>query len=111
MDNTSIIEGLSTDQIVKQSAVDNGPYDIMYIDGGHDYDTVVNDIELSEKILKPGGILVMDDASSLLNLSPNHEGFTGHLDVGVAIRDHIDTKNIYKHLFACGHNRVWIKNK
>jgi hypothetical protein len=110
MDNTSIIEGLSTDPIVKQSAIDNGPYDIVYIDGGHDYNTVVNDIELSEKILKPGGILVMDDASSLLNLSPNHEGFTGHLDVGVAIRDRIDTKNIYKHLFACGHNRVWIKN-
>jgi hypothetical protein len=109
MNATSIIEGLSTEEIVKQSARDNGPYDIMYIDGGHDYDTVVNDIELSKDILNPGGLLVMDDASSLLNLGHNHKGFPGHGDVGIAIKDHIDNKNMYKHLFACGHNRVWKK--
>jgi predicted O-methyltransferase YrrM len=71
----------------------------------------VNDIDLCTEILKPGGLMVMDDAASLLNLGPNHKGFPGHADVGFAIRDHIDTKDIYKHLFACGHNRVWIKNK
>lgn len=110
-DKTSIIQGLSTDNDTKQSARDNGPYGILYIDGGHDYDTVINDIDLCTEILKPGGILVMDDASSLLNLSSDHKGFKGHPEVGLAIRDHIDTKDTYKHLFACGHNRVWIKNK
>lgn len=108
---TSIIEGLSTDSLTKESARYNGPYDVLYIDGGHDYDTVINDIDLCTEVLKPGGIMVMDDASSLLNLSSNHKGFPGHPDVGNAIKDHIDTKDTYKHLFACGHNRVWIKNK
>jgi hypothetical protein len=53
--------------------------------------------------------MIMDDASSLLNLGPNHKGFPGHSDVGLAIRDHIESKDMYKHLFACGHNRVWKK--
>jgi len=111
IDNTFIIQGLSTDKIAKEKSINNSPYDIAYIDGGHDYDVVINDIDLCTEILKPGGLLVMDDASSLLNLGPKHKGFPGHKDVGLAIRDHIDTKDIYKHLFACGHNRVWIKNK
>jgi hypothetical protein len=109
MDTTSIIQGLSTDSVTKQAARDNGPYDILYIDGGHDYDTVVNDINLCTQVLKPGGLMIMDDASSLLNLGPNHKGFPGHSDVGLAIRDHIENKDMYKHLFACGHNRVWKK--
>lgn len=109
LDNTAIIEGLSIDEKAKATAESQGPYDILYIDGGHDYDTVMNDIDLCDKILKPGGLLVMDDASSLLNLSKDHPGFPGHPDVGFAIRDRIDTDLKYKHLFACGHNRVWKK--
>ena len=111
IDQTYIIEGLSTDPLIKDSTRNNGPYDVLYIDGGHDYDTVINDIDLCTEVLKPGGLMVMDDASSFLNLSKNHKGFPGHHDVGKAIKDHVDTKNTYKHLFACGHNRVWIKNK
>lgn len=111
LNNTTIIPGLSTDEASKQAALDAGPYDIVYIDGGHDYETVINDINLCTDILKVGGYLVMDDASSLLNMPLNHKGFTGHHDVGVAIRDRLDNDTTYKHLFACGHNRVWIKNK
>jgi hypothetical protein len=109
LDNTNIIQGLSTDESVKNSARINGPYDVVYIDGGHDYDTVVNDILLCNDILKPGGLLVMDDASSLLNIGNSHPGFAGHMDVACAIRDRIDVDNNYVHLFACGHNRVWKK--
>lgn len=109
IDNTIIIPGLSTDPEVKIAAEEQGPYDAVYIDGGHDYETVINDIELMDKILKPGGLLIMDDASSLLNLSKNHPGFPGHEDVALAIRDDLDRRNNYKHLFACGHNRVWKK--
>lgn len=111
IDQTYIIEGLSTDNLVKDSARNSGPYDVLYIDGGHDYDTVINDIDLCTEVLKPGGLMIMDDASSFLNLSTNHRGFPGHHDVGKAIIDHVDTNNIYKHLFACGHNRVWKKLK
>jgi hypothetical protein len=111
LDNTSIIQGLSTDTIVKQLARDNGPYDILYIDGGHDYATVINDIDLCTETLKEGGLMIMDDASSLLSFDKAHPGFDGHKEVGLAIRDRLDNDSTYTHLFACGHNRVWIKNK
>jgi hypothetical protein len=108
-DRTTIIPGLSTDEVVKQKAAQEGPYSVVYIDGGHDYETVVSDIAFTDTVLKPGGLLVMDDASSLLHLGPNHRGFDGHREVGLAIRDTLDNSPNYKHLFACGHNRVWVK--
>ena len=109
IENTAIIQGLSTDDLVKSSAKIEGPYDAVYIDGGHDYDTVINDLELCEDTLKPEGLLIMDDASSLLNISKNHIGFPGHHEVGLAIKNWLDNNKNYKHLFACGHNRVWKK--
>lgn len=109
IDNTIIIPGLSTDPIVKQSAKNEGQFDAVYIDGGHDYETVLNDIQFTDEILKPGGLMIMDDASSLLNLSTSHRGFPGHPEVAYAIRDDLDSRSNYKHLFACGHNRVWKK--
>ena len=106
--NTNIIKGLSTNEEVKQELLNMEKFDIIYIDGGHDYETVVSDIELCDKILKTNGLLIMDDASSFLNFS-NHPGFLGHKDVGLAIKDSLDNNDNYKHLFACGHNRVWRK--
>lgn len=36
---------------------ENSKYDVIYIDGAHDYQSVVNDIKNSLKILKEGGVL------------------------------------------------------
>ena len=110
MNNTQFIQGLSTEDVIKQVAKEQGPYDVIYIDGGHDYDTVISDINLCNEMLVDGGLLVMDDASSHLNFKSTH-GFTGHADVAIAIADNLDGNSDYRHLFACGHNRVWIKNK
>ena len=109
LDNISIIKGLSTDNIVKEAAKKEGPFDAIYIDGGHDYDTVINDIDFSDLILKPGGLLIMDDASYLLNLNSRPNRFSGHPEVAYAINDNLAKRANYKHLFACGHNRVWKK--
>ena len=38
-------------------------WDLIYIDGGHDYATVLHDYETSKDNLRPGGLLVMDDSS------------------------------------------------
>jgi hypothetical protein len=109
LNNTTIIKGLSTDKIVQDSAKKESPFDAVYIDGGHDYDTVINDIDFTDLILKPGGLLIMDDASSLLNLNSKPNRFSGHPEVAYAIRDNLDKRSNYIHLFACGHNRVWKK--
>lgn len=108
-DNTSIIEGLSTDDIVKQKIVETAPYDMVYIDGGHDYETVISDLTVVENCLERGGFLILDDASSLLKFKPTHTGFVGHMEVALAARDYLDNNPKFEHLFACGHNRVWRK--
>lgn len=108
IDNTIIINGLSTNPEIKATVKEESPFDMIYIDGSHDYKDVVSDILLCDELLKPNGLLVMDDASSDLALGIAAQ-FHGHADVAAAIRDTLDTTK-YTHLFACGHNRVWKKN-
>jgi hypothetical protein len=38
-----------------------GSYDIIYIDGSHESDDTLEDIVLSSRLLKPGGLMIMDD--------------------------------------------------
>lgn len=37
-------------------------FDIIFIDGSHEYESVLMDITLFWKILKKGGIMILDDA-------------------------------------------------
>lgn len=107
IENIEIIKGLSTDASVIASASELGQYDIIYIDGSHDYDVLCQDIYNYVPMLKVGGYLVMDDASLLLE---NPFGrFLGHQDVCRAIKTNIDGRLDLQHLFAIGHNRVWQK--
>lgn len=104
----NIINGLSTNENIKK-ITSKRKYNLIYIDGGHDYDTVINDINFSDSILSENGFIIMDDASVDLYFSNDFEGFKGHNDVAKAINDSDILKNKYKHLFACGHNRCWKK--
>ena len=107
INNTMIINGLSTDPTIKSMVKEESPFDMIYIDGSHNYEDVVSDILFCDQLLKQNGILVMDDASSDLSLGKSSL-FRGHADVALAIKNSLDTTK-YKHLFACGHNRVWLK--
>jgi hypothetical protein len=59
-DRITIFEGDSREMIHK---VKDNYYDIVFIDGGHEYDIVKSDIENGYKKLKPNGIMVLDDFS------------------------------------------------
>lgn len=107
VDNINIVKGLSTDTAALSEALSTGPYDIIYIDGCHDYEVVCADIDNYLPMLKPGGYLVMDDASLLLTAP--YGRFLGHADVCRAIKEKIDGRLDMTHLFAVGHNRVWLK--
>ena len=39
----------------------NENFEFIFIDGGHSYETVKKDLELSESILSEGGVIVLDD--------------------------------------------------
>ena len=102
--NTKIIIGYSQkeDIIRKASEVQ---YDIIFIDGCHDYDIVCSDITNYTPFLKVGGYLVLDDAN--LYLEGAYGIFLGHPDVGKAIEDCIHSD--FVELYAIGHNRIWKK--
>jgi len=106
-ENMEIIKGFSQNDDIINKAQENMFYDIIFIDGCHDYEIVCLDIQNYSKMIKSGGYLVIDDASSFLPNMPNV--FLGHSDVGKAIIDNLDNNNEFIHLYAVGHNRVWRK--
>jgi hypothetical protein len=107
-ENTEIIQGFSENDDVINKAKENMYYDIIFIDGCHDYKNVCLDINNYSRMLKRGGYLVMDDAS--LFLTDAYGSFLGHPDVGKAAIDNLDNNPEFVHLYAVGHNRVWRKN-
>lgn len=109
IEKIKVFRGISADSTIQQQVKSYGMYDLVYIDGGHDYETVCNDIEFSYNILSEGGLIVTDDSSYFLNISKNNTIFTGHYEVSKAIQDKMENSSKFKHLFACGHNRVWRK--
>lgn len=125
--NTNIIKGFSQDILVIKKARRRSFFDIVFIDGCHEYQAVVNDIKNYSDILKKGGFLVIDDASNYVKtpryVNPSKDllkrafgvgriaMFAGLKDVSDAIRDVLDKDRRFTHLFACGHDRVWLKIK
>jgi hypothetical protein len=107
MENVEIIKGLSKDEEVLNKINKMDKFDIIFIDGSHDYEEVCNDIITYTSFLKEGGYFVMDDASLYIE-NPGGD-FKGHPDVGRAIIDILDKDKRMVELYACGHNRIWKK--
>ena len=116
-----IIAGNSMDEAVIHTTSLEGPFDLVYIDGGHEYDTVINDIKNYAEMVKVDGLLVIDDASCNLNLplaaneysrlyvEKNEHWSKGLEEVTQAVEDTVAKDDRFKELFAVGHNRVWRK--
>lgn len=103
----NIIKGLSTDESVKDKVRDNGPFDLIYIDGSHDYDCVVSDINLMYEVSKKGSLIVFDDSSCFTDMSIELVRFKGHIDVCNAVKEHIENNDKFVELLCVGHNRVF----
>jgi len=81
--------------------------DVLYVDGCHEYECVVSDLLYYPTLLKPGGLLVVDDSANGLHQPWGY--FQGIQDVTKAVQTVIETDPAYEHLFAVMHNRVWRK--
>jgi len=55
-------------------------YDLIYVDGDHGYDGVVEDLEKVKKLILPNTIIILDDVFHKNNWKPYKDGF----DYGVA---------------------------
>jgi hypothetical protein len=105
--NINIINGNSTDENIKTKIKSLGLFDIVYIDGCHDYECVVSDINLMKEITKIDSYIVFDDASCYKDIK--RDGFKGHTDVCDAIKNYIESDNSFEEIICVGHNRVFKK--
>lgn len=100
-----LIVGDSTSPATHSAFGNAEPFDIVYIDGCHEYDYVVEDLMFYPKLIKTGGLLVVDDASN--HLKQPFGFFQGIQDVSDAVRAIIETDPQWEHVLALVHNRVW----
>ena len=90
-------------------------WDLIYIDGSHDYKVVIKDFENSFKNLNTNGLLIIDDSSLYLNYDSEFikkkygiNTFIGHPGPSKVVLN-IKNQNTLKHLFGVGHNNVFQK--
>ena len=101
-----IVKGDSTSPETWTRVLPKGPFfDIVYVDGCHEYDFVVKDLMIYGSMVKKDGYLVVDDASNFLKMYWG--SFPGIEDVSRAVRDHIEGKPEWKEVLAVMHNRVF----
>jgi predicted O-methyltransferase YrrM len=73
----TLVCALSTDEVARRY-VQSIAWDLVYVDGNHEYDVVSRDIELALGAVRPGGLVVVDDAARLLPYRPPRFAFAGH---------------------------------
>ena len=59
--NLTLICGNTTDRNIQNKIKLNGPYDLIFIDGGHDYETVKSDFVNFSKLVSKNGVIVFHD--------------------------------------------------
>lgn len=100
-----IVIGDSTLPDVQARVLPRGPFDIVYVDGCHEYDFVVKDLDVYGAMVKKGGYLVVDDSSNFLKMYWG--SFPGIEDVSRAVQDRIVGNPQWKEVFVVMHNRIF----
>lgn len=77
-------------------------WDLIYIDGSHDYEIVKSDYEVCKSNLSPNGILVFDDSSASYEFS---RAFKGHPGPSKLISETV--MNEMEHVIGVGHNNAF----
>lgn len=81
-------------------------WDLIYIDGSHDYEVVLSDFRAAKGNLAPQGIIVLDDSSALMEYNPPRFAFKGHPGPSQVAVD-IASKEM-KHISTIGHNNIFM---
>jgi len=98
-----LLKSYSTDPVA-QRHIREGDWDLIYVDGSHDFDIALQDIENSTFGLRIGGILVVDDSSLYKDFTLS---FAGHPGPSKVIEEFLP--NGLAHLLTVGHNNFFMK--
>jgi Methyltransferase domain len=80
-------------------------WDMIYIDGNHDLDVVLQDWEVCSQSVRPGGVIVLDDASRETAFRPPLFATAGHPGPSQVARE-VDSAK-FSEILRVGHNRVF----
>lgn len=88
--------------------IESKKWDVIFIDGNHDYEIVKSDFELSINNLSDNGFIVMDDSSLYFDFKQKkYNGFVGHPGPSKVAKEIASEK---MRLFgAVGHNNIFCK--
>jgi len=105
----TLLCGQSFDPRIQARAEEMGPFDLIYVDGCHDYEVALDDLESYGLLVRPGGYLVLDDAGNDLELPADllPGGFKGLEDVNRALWNSRVVDHYFDQQFAVGHLRVF----
>jgi hypothetical protein len=100
----TLLKGFSTDPAALE-LIHSRPWDCIYIDGNHDYDVVRQDWAHCSEAVKPGGLVVLDDAGLTTAFEAPLFATAGHpgpsrLARGIAGKQ-------FQEILQVGHNRVF----
>ena len=106
LSHPTLIKSLST-ETDGIDHINNTEWDLIYIDGSHDFDNVLADYNLCKNNLAPGGIIVFDDAGLWTEYNPSSYSFAGHSGPSRVAQEHALKEMIL--LGVVGHNVIFQK--
>ena len=98
-------EGFSTDKNMLD-IIDSNSWDLIFIDGNHEYEIVKADFDVCSRNLKNGGLIVFDDSALNTFYKAPFYSTAGHFGPS-KLASEIDL-NIYEEILSVGHNQMGI---
>jgi predicted O-methyltransferase YrrM len=99
-----LIKAFSTDKSASDK-IRSGKWDMIYIDGNHDYEVAKQDWEICAQNLNRGGIIVLDDSALSTEYRPPAFATGGHPGPSQLAQE-VDSSR-FKEILRVGHNRVF----
>lgn len=103
-----LVTAYSTDSLARERVLTH-EWDAIYIDGNHDYAVAKADWELCASALRPGGVIILDDAGLDTAFRPPPFSTAGHPGPS-RVATEVD-RTLFDEILQVGHNRVFQKRE
>jgi hypothetical protein len=103
----NLLRAYSTDRTAQQ-AISALAWDMVYIDGNHDYDVALKDWQTCASALKRGGVIVLDDSALTTTFAPPAFAATRGHPGPSRLASEVD-RSQFQEILQVGHNRAFQK--
>ncbi len=102
----TLVRAYSTDPVAL-AHIRSRRWNLIYIDGNHDYEVALADYEICKDNLADDGLLVMDDSSVYTDFQPPRFSFAGHPGPSQVVKERAMRE--LQFIGGVGHNNVFMK--